>query len=140
MLCSPPPGMSSKTTTKSQTIPSQGPATNNNDEDDLSETEIRILKSKLVKDNDLDGLLELENKIESSLENTIESRLEKDNLIQESPGEIIDMSHLTTDIQQILHNLITTYKEAFSVNKFDIGKFLGFPTGITLDVREGMSA
>ena len=53
---------------------------------------------------------------------------------------MIDMSHLTTDIQQILHNLITTYKEALSVNKFDIGKFLGFPTGITLDVREGMSA
>ena len=53
---------------------------------------------------------------------------------------MIDMSHLTTDIRQILHNLITTYKEAFSENKFDIGKFSGFPTGITLDVREGVSA
>ena len=50
------------------------------------------------------------------------------------------MSHLPKAIQQDLNELITNYKEAFSEGKYDIGRFLGFPTGITLDVREGETA
>ena len=50
------------------------------------------------------------------------------------------MSHLSDDLQQAFNNLIKTYKEAFSMNKFDIGLFSGFGQGITLDVHEGMSA
>ena len=90
LLCSPPPGLSSGSTTTSQTIPSQEPEINDNDKDDLSEKEIKILKSKLIIDNILEGLLELENKVEPSIESTIESRLEKDNLIQDGPGEMIN--------------------------------------------------
>ena len=65
LLCSTPPGLSSGSTSESQTIPSQDPAINYNDKDDLSENEIKILKSKLVQDNNLEGLLDLENKIDN---------------------------------------------------------------------------
>ena len=111
MIFVPPPGGSAPPTTESQTIHSQGqpldypaaitqiPATDTNDDDSLSLTEIKILKAKLVKDNDLDELMEFENKNESSLENTIETRLDKNNLVQ----EIIDMSHLPKAIQQDLN-------------------------------------
>ena len=152
MNCIPPPGGSSEPSTESQTIHSQGqpPACHaattqlsekyTNEDDSLSVTEIKILKAKLVKDNNLDELLELENKNESSLENTIETRLEKNNLVQESPEERINLSHLHQATQQDLNELINDYKEAFSENKFDIGLFTGFPGGITLDVQEGATA
>ena len=83
-------------------------------------------------DNYLDELMEFENKNASSLENSIETRLEKNNLVQESPGEKIDLSHLPQATQQDLNELINNYKEAFSEGKFDIGKFLSFPTDIGL--------
>ena len=76
-------------------------------------------------------MLDLENKVEPSMEDTINTRLEKDNLIQDAPGESISLSHLSDDLQKAFNNLIITYKEAFSMNKYDIGLFLGFPTGIT---------
>ena len=137
----PPPGGWSDLSTGPQSVHSQGPpptslaATtqipeiNTNNNDDLSVTEIKILKNKLIKDNNLDTLMALENKNESTLEHTIEARLEKNDLVQESPGEKINLSHLPQATKQDLNELINNYKEAFSKWKFDIG--------ITLDVEEG---
>ena len=110
-----PTGTSTGAPSDQQSIPSQAPVINDIENDELSEIEIKILKSKLIVDNNLEGLLDLENKIEPSIEDTINSRLEKDNLIQDAPGESINLSHLSDDLQQAFNNLITTYKEAFSM-------------------------
>ena len=60
----------------------------------LTNSEIRILKNKITYDNNLDGLLELENRFEPGISETIESRLERDNLVQDPPGTEINLAHL----------------------------------------------
>ena len=61
-------------------------------------------------------------------------------MIQDAPGEYIDLSHLSDKLQQAFNDLFSKYTEAFSKDKFDIGLFSGFGQGITLDVHEGMVA
>ena len=89
----------------------------------MSEFEIKILKTKIIADNNLDGLLSLENRIEPGIDETINTRLEKDNLIQEAPGNNIDLSHLSESFQKAFNDLFLKYKDAFSTDKFDIGLF-----------------
>ena len=72
-----PNGTSTGAPSDQQSLPSQTPVINDIENDELSEIEIKILKSKLIVDNNLEGLLGLENKIEPSIEDTINSRLEK---------------------------------------------------------------
>ena len=82
-----------------QTVPSRQSEIDNstfsgNRKNTLTNSEIRILKSKITLDNNLDGLLALENRIEPGISETIETRLDRDNLIQDPPGTEINLAHL----------------------------------------------
>ena len=117
-----------------QAVPSQLSEINNNT---LSDFEIKILKTKIIADNNLDGLLSLENRIEPGISETIDTRLERDNLVQEAPGDDINLSHLPENFKNEFNDLFVKYREAFSTDRFDIGFFTGFGQGINLDVLEG---
>ena len=103
----------------------------------LTNSEIRILKNKITYDNNLDGLLELENRFEPGISETIESRLERDNLVQDPPGTEINLAHLPEKFKMGYNELFAKYNAAFSKDSFDIGCFTGFGQGITLDVQAG---
>ena len=128
---------SSGTTPAQQAVLSQSPEINHHQNNIMSDFEIRILKTKIIADNNLDGMLSLENRIEPGIDETIDTRLERDNLVQEPPGNDIDLSHLSESFQKDYNNLFVKYKEAFSTDRFDIGLFTGFGQGINLDVIEG---
>ena len=84
---------SSGTTPAQQAVLSQSPEINKHQNDTISDFEIKILKTKIIADNNLDCLLSLENRIEPGIDETIDTRLERDNLIQE-PQEIISIYHI----------------------------------------------
>ena len=88
------------TTSVHQAFPSQSPEINKHQNNAMSEFEIKILKTKIIADNNLDGLLSLENRIEPGIDETINTRLERDNLIQEAPANSIDLSHLSVSYQK----------------------------------------
>ena len=106
----------------------------------LNATEIKILKAKILRDNNLDDMLKEENKSELSIERTIEDMLQKDNLLQVCPGNDINLKHLDISTQSDLSQMIKNYEQAFSNDSYDVGIFNGFPSGITLDVTEGETA
>ena len=68
-------GTSTGTPSVQESLPLQSPEINKIQNNELSELEIKILKSKLVDDHNLEGLLNLENRIEPSIDDTINSRL-----------------------------------------------------------------
>ena len=125
-----------------QAVPSQLSEINSNtlsvnQSNTLSDLEIKILKTKISSDNNLDGLLSLENRIEPGISETIDTRLERDNLVQEAPGVEINLAHLPENFKDEFNKLFLKYSEAFSTDRFDIGLFTGFGQGINLDVLAG---